>query len=118
MMTFRVRFGLQGSGSEAGRVVLRAVAGLRLQQADATVVGVEHREAPAADIGVLAAAGQVAEALHHQPAQGIELLVGEAGVEALVEVLDGGQGADGVADRKSTRLNSSHVRSSYAVFCS
>src|SRR5215813_14393294 len=28
-----------------------------------------------------------------------------------------GKGAPGVADRKSTRLNSSHVRISYAVFC-
>src|SRR5690606_42018856 len=28
-----------------------------------------------------------------------------------------GSGADGVVDRKSTRLNSSHVKISYAVFC-
>src|SRR5436305_13664212 len=28
-----------------------------------------------------------------------------------------GPDADGGGDRKSTRLNSSHVRSSYAVFC-
>src|SRR6266498_3679469 len=33
-------------------------------------------------------------------------------------VTDGLEGADGLAeDRKSTRLNSSHVRISYAVFC-
>src|SRR5690606_30011375 len=29
----------------------------------------------------------------------------------------GGEGDGGVQDRKSTRLNSSHVKSSYAVFC-
>src|SRR5690606_41582729 len=29
----------------------------------------------------------------------------------------GGVGDGGVQDRKSTRLNSSHVKSSYAVFC-
>src|SRR5256885_6554490 len=29
----------------------------------------------------------------------------------------GGRGADGRADRKSTRLNSSHLVISYAVFC-
>src|SRR5690349_23051012 len=29
----------------------------------------------------------------------------------------GGRGRTGIADRKSTRLNSSHVEISYAVFC-
>src|SRR5690554_7792002 len=33
----------------------------------------------------------------------------------LLAVLEKGKGAEG--DRKSTRLNSSHVRISYAVFC-
>src|SRR3989442_11422701 len=31
--------------------------------------------------------------------------------------LDLGNGVENLADRKSTRLNSSHVRISYAVFC-
>src|SRR2546430_7132341 len=30
---------------------------------------------------------------------------------------DGGDATDGAADRKSTRLNSSHSQISYAVFC-
>src|SRR3989442_11258653 len=30
---------------------------------------------------------------------------------------DGGEGDEAAVDRKSTRLNSSHVRISYAVFC-
>ena len=34
-------------------------------------------------------AGQVTKLLHHQPADGIELIVGELGVEVLVEVVDG-----------------------------
>src|SRR5690606_14501666 len=42
-----------------------------------------------------------------------EHLVAE-GVERLAEA---GSGDDAAADRKSTRLNSSHVKISYAVFC-
>src|SRR3989442_5419650 len=34
-----------------------------------------------------------------------------------VDVLVAGLGTGGTLDRKSTRLNSSHVRISYAVFC-
>src|SRR5690554_214457 len=47
---------------------------------------------------------------------GIELMgqtVHQAGIGAGMVVDEGGV----VADRKSTRLNSSHVRISYAVFC-
>src|SRR3712207_8684677 len=33
------------------------------------------------------------------------------------EALGGDEGAGGCADRKSTRLNSSHANISYAVFC-
>src|SRR3712207_8727041 len=35
----------------------------------------------------------------------------------VVEISGDGQIADGVSDRKSTRLNSSHANISYAVFC-
>src|SRR5690606_39688827 len=42
---------------------------------------------------------------------GLPLEVVQLGVEA------GQEGADAVQDRKSTRLNSSHVKISYAVFC-
>src|SRR5690606_41982881 len=42
---------------------------------------------------------------------------GEA-IEAIQGYLDGGKdNIDEVEDRKSTRLNSSHVKISYAVFC-
>src|SRR5436305_6286474 len=44
----------------------------------------------------------------------------EADVRSLGQLLDVAQGAAHVGleeDRKSTRLNSSHVRISYAVFC-
>src|SRR5690554_6983002 len=44
--------------------------------------------------------------------------------ELRLEIMDkvnalgiGAQGLGGLTDRKSTRLNSSHVRISYAVFC-
>src|SRR3989442_10493754 len=37
--------------------------------------------------------------------------------DGLSLVTEGGGGGQGGGDRKSTRLNSSHVRISYAVFC-
>src|SRR5690606_41905264 len=40
-----------------------------------------------------------------------------AGLTALVRVIYGGGGRRQMIDRKSTRLNSSHVKISYAVFC-
>src|SRR5690606_39762741 len=40
-----------------------------------------------------------------------------AGQEQLVPADDGRTAADQREDRKSTRLNSSHVKISYAVFC-
>src|SRR5690606_41248317 len=45
--------------------------------------------------------------------------VGRSGVEVVqaVNVARGGVGVGGAQDRKSTRLNSSHVKISYAVFC-
>src|SRR5690606_40134627 len=49
---------------------------------------------------------------------------GDGGVQGHASILPhapgpplGGRDAEGVADRKSTRLNSSHVKISYAVFC-
>src|SRR5436305_9064952 len=36
---------------------------------------------------------------------------------AILHVISDGDDAHGIVDRKSTRLNSSHVRISYAVFC-
>src|SRR5690349_24056803 len=40
-----------------------------------------------------------------------------AGAEEVGHPRAGRDGADGLRDRKSTRLNSSHVEISYAVFC-
>src|SRR3989442_15435427 len=55
------------------------------------------------------------------PICGAEALVGEAVLGHAEEDAggggDAGQGTGEHADRKSTRLNSSHVRISYAVFC-
>src|SRR5207253_10776024 len=47
---------------------------------------------------------------------GAPYYVAKAGVNALMKVLAKEVASDGV-DRKSTRLNSSHVAISYAVFC-
>src|SRR5699024_11336906 len=41
----------------------------------------------------------------------------EMGAVELVEYLNQVGGANGIGDRKSTRLNSSHVSIPYAVFC-
>src|SRR5436305_7855056 len=49
------------------------------------------------------------------PALGLRLVFGRSPVPGRCGVH--GIGAQGVRDRKSTRLNSSHVRISYAVFC-
>src|SRR5690606_12291913 len=58
-------------------------------------------------------------------AQGIQGEQGEQGEQGIQGIPgnDGSDGADGLSayeiavDRKSTRLNSSHVKISYAVFC-
>src|SRR5690606_41909607 len=43
--------------------------------------------------------------------------VAGVGAGGLHDGLGGGESAHGCGDRKSTRLNSSHVKISYAVFC-
>src|SRR5690606_10020134 len=43
--------------------------------------------------------------------------IGQAGATKLVDIDAVGAGRAGGEDRKSTRLNSSHVKISYAVFC-
>src|SRR5690554_4115243 len=48
-------------------------------------------------------------AIEHANAGWAKHFVGGQGIEVAVQILD--------VDRKSTRLNSSHVRISYAVFC-
>src|SRR5690625_7117917 len=47
--------------------------------------------------------------------EAVEMLAGRYGIQLHYE--DGGRGGDRPEDRKSTRLNSSHVAISYAVFC-
>src|SRR5690606_39332087 len=58
-------------------------------------------------------------ALHHQVAE--DGVVEAEALDQLVEhglvALDVEQDVVGLEDRKSTRLNSSHVKISYAVFC-
>src|SRR5690625_6105776 len=47
----------------------------------------------------------------------IDMLTGTAGDDLQVKLDGGGTYSERKRDRKSTRLNSSHVASSYAVFC-
>src|SRR3989442_9821692 len=44
-------------------------------------------------------------------------LLGHLPHRVVIDTLGGSVHAIGIGDRKSTRLNSSHVRISYAVFC-
>src|SRR5699024_12292873 len=66
--------------------------------------------------GALAHAGAGGQEHQVRAVQAVDLLVhgGKAAGQARQALLPGGQG---VEDRKSTRLNSSHVSISYAVFC-
>src|SRR5690606_40573618 len=64
----------------------------------------------------LAGLAQLHRAVHPHRAAGDQLLsctAAVAGTRQLQQLVEG----DVVADRKSTRLNSSHVKISYAVFC-
>src|SRR3712207_7606608 len=60
--------------------------------------------------GVVRAVVRPPPLVHLQPAALVEV-AGEVGLAG------GGVGAQQLADRKSTRLNSSHANISYAVFC-
>src|SRR5690606_39906738 len=67
--------------------------------------------------GKLMRAGQTAEELIFLTTQGISVYQPATdSVEELIEVLSIYRAVD-AKDRKSTRLNSSHVKISYAVFC-
>src|SRR5690554_7665997 len=66
-------------------------------------------------------AGQMKETLVGGGAEVLQIHRGDVGNEtaAVEQLLEGAQKQlfNGSGDRKSTRLNSSHVRISYAVFC-
>src|SRR5690606_32909964 len=89
-------------------------------RASMSVVGAERVADP-----VQLGAGRVTAGLHHIEAarriwtvllQQVQL-GGLHQLAPLPAVHRGGAAAEPVADRKSTRLNSSHVKISYAVFC-
>src|SRR5690606_41028350 len=72
------------------------------------------------DSGVVAA-GWVADVEHSLQQQGVDyvLYTGVSANPRVEEVMQGAElyRASACEDRKSTRLNSSHVKISYAVFC-
>src|SRR5437667_7231491 len=61
--------------------------------------------------------GHLAAALGQEDAGDGGLAPAGAEVGALLAEEDGGFGQEARLDRKSTRLNSSHITISYAVFC-
>src|SRR5690242_1594765 len=78
-------------------------------------------EGGAVDVGggrLLHPRGEIADAKALDRGSGIEVkIAGDAGDVAGIRAGDGLEDEDGVLDRKSTRLNSSHMSISYAVFC-
>src|SRR5690606_19668561 len=76
-------------------------------------------------VGILREKGdQKFDTLHHRAPAALFRAAAAAGVPRIVQVSALGADEDAVSpyhlskkDRKSTRLNSSHVKSSYAVFC-
>ena len=69
----------------AGR---RARQRLDLQRVEPAAVRADDAEAVVADVRRLAALGQAAECLQHEPAHRVELVVGEVGAEVRVEIAD------------------------------
>src|SRR5690606_41599594 len=106
---------LRRADERATGAVARPVAGTMLSVLHAVGTAVGREAGTLAEI-TRTAARTAAEALDETPRQLAALAaagVVDAGGRGLVAVLD----ALEAVDRKSTRLNSSHVKSSYAVFC-
>src|SRR5690625_5386279 len=96
------------TGVDSGRVpllmaVLEKRVGLMLQNQDAyiKVAGGVKLDEPAIDLAV---AISIASSFKNEPTSQEDIYIGEVGLTGEIR------------DRKSTRLNSSHVASSYAVF--
>src|SRR5690606_38302351 len=64
------------------------------QQMHAAAVGVEDAYTESIQLDNLVALGQMAEGVHDQAAEGVELLIGEVGIELLVELFDRRQALD------------------------
>ena len=68
---------------------------LHLQLQQPAAIGMDHLEGKSGQRHGLAFFGQVAKGVHHQTADGIDLLIAELGVEVVVELFDGSQTMDG-----------------------
>src|SRR5690554_298351 len=58
---------------------------------DLTAVRVEHPEAVAVDVDHFIAARHMAERLADESANGVELFIAEVGIEAVIEIFNGGE---------------------------
>src|SRR5690606_41207411 len=76
-------------------------------------------------IGVGGAGGNAVNNMIRAKLEGVEFIIANTDAQAVAQSLVEGarriqlglQVTQGLGDRKSTRLNSSHVKISYAVFC-
>src|SRR5690606_21549508 len=115
-----------------GHRPLQLAAGDLVRVAVADVLGIGQQQLAVQDLGVLPRLGAAAYAvldgtlgvLVDEPVRGVERRgralrhVGDAlAAQPALLRFAGGHEVDAVEDRKSTRLNSSHVKISYAVIC-
>src|SRR5882672_11945878 len=74
---------------------------VHLKDVQPAAVGAKHLDPQAVDGGRLAALGQAPEAVYHEPADGVEIGVGEFRSEGLVEIRDFGLRLDAEIGRAS-----------------
>src|SRR5690606_39918062 len=83
-----------------------------------TAIGLEVEEVTALGDGLAGVVvGRIVEAVRHPEADRLQVCKVDIGNGEPLQIVCGAPNARVGLDRKSTRLNSSHVKISYAVFC-
>jgi len=87
---------------------------VHLKDMQPATVGAKHLDAQAVDGDRLAAFGQASETVQHEPADGVEIGVGELRSEDPIEIGDLGLGLDAVVPPCSRTMLSSESSKSYS----
>src|SRR5690606_41985978 len=100
-------------------IIISCVAGCYYVRSFPTRRSSDLRRADAAGVVVMQELGLVGRHVHIDRTVTAASLAGQAQVECVADLVRAPAVGDQLAvqDRKSTRLNSSHVKISYAVFC-